>query len=71
MSGCTSRHCSTGWDQDPSGLQSTSNFPFVPGTQSSGLYPSNFVMARTDEQIGNTCKARDIALLESAAAQAY
>jgi len=45
-------------------------FPFVPGTQDSGLYHSNVLLARNDEQIGNTYTARDIAFLESTAAQA-
>jgi hypothetical protein len=40
-------------------------FPLVPGTQRSGLYHSNFLLARNDEQIGSTYTAGDIAFLES------
>lgn len=45
-------------------------FPFVPGTQGSGLYHSNVLLARNDEQIRNTYTAEDIALLEESAALA-
>ena len=44
-------------------------FPFVPGTQRSGLYHSNFLLARNDEQIRSTYTAEDIAFLESSVAQ--
>lgn len=40
-------------------------FPFVPGTQDSGLYHSNVVQDRNDEQISKTYKPSDIALLHS------
>lgn len=42
-------------------------FPFVPGTQGTGLYHSNVLLARNDEQIRNTYTASDIAVLEAAA----
>ena len=42
-------------------------FPFVPGTQGSGLYHSNVLLARNDEQIHNTYTATDIAALETMA----
>jgi len=42
-------------------------FPFVPATQGSGLYHSNVLLGRNDEQIRSTYTAEDIALLESAA----
>lgn len=42
-------------------------FPFVPGTQASGLYHSNVLLGRNDEQIRKTYTASDIAFLESAA----
>lgn len=42
-------------------------FPFVPGTQDSGLYHGNVILAGNDEQIQNTYTAKDIALLEEAA----
>jgi hypothetical protein len=45
-------------------------FPIVPGTQESGLYHSNFLLARNDEQIGKTYTAGDIAFLESTATHA-
>jgi hypothetical protein len=44
-------------------------FPFVPGTQGSGLYHSNVLLARNDEQIQSTYTAQDIAFLESSAAR--
>ncbi|WP_353071462.1 hypothetical protein [Tunturiibacter gelidiferens] len=40
-------------------------FPFVPGTQGSGLYHSNVLLARNDEQIRSTYTAEDIAVLEA------
>ncbi len=40
-------------------------FPFVPGTQDSGLYHTNVLQARNDEQIARTYTAVDLALLES------
>jgi hypothetical protein len=43
-------------------------FPFVPGTQDSGLYHGNVLLSRNDEQIQNTYTAQDIALLDEAAA---
>jgi hypothetical protein len=42
-------------------------FPFVPGTQDSGLYHHNVILSRNDEQIQGTYTAKDIALLEDAA----
>jgi len=45
-------------------------FPFVPGTQGSGLYHSNVLLARNDEQIRSTYTASDIAALEAASTQA-
>jgi hypothetical protein len=39
-------------------------FPFVPGTQGSGLYHSNVLLARNDEQIRSTYTTEDIAVLE-------
>jgi hypothetical protein len=42
-------------------------FPFVPGTQGGGLYHSNVLLARNDEQIRNTYTAGDIATLATAA----
>jgi len=45
-------------------------FPFVPGTQGSGLYHSNVLLSRNDEQIRNTYKASDIAALEAASTKA-
>ena len=39
-------------------------FPFVPGTQSGGLYHSNVILARNDGQIRDTYTASDIAQLE-------
>jgi hypothetical protein len=44
-------------------------FPFVPGTQASGLYHDNVLMAQNDEQIGKTYTARDIAVLNASVAQ--
>jgi hypothetical protein len=46
-------------------------FPIVPGSELSGLYHSNFLLGRNNEQIGNTYTAADIAILESAAAHVY
>ncbi|WP_433964843.1 hypothetical protein [Tunturiibacter gelidiferens] len=40
-------------------------FPFVPETQGSGLYHSNVLLARNDEQIRSTYTAKDIAVLEA------
>lgn len=40
-------------------------FPFVPGTQGSGLYHSNVLLARNDEQIRSTYRREDIAILEA------
>ena len=42
-------------------------FPFVPGTQGSGLYHSNVLLAGNDEQIRNSYTASDIAALVAAA----
>lgn len=44
-------------------------FPFAPGTQDGGLYHSNVILARNDDQIRNTYTAADVTLLENAAAQ--
>lgn len=44
-------------------------FPFVPGTQGSGLYHTNVLLAQNDGQIGKTYTARDIAVLNASAAQ--
>jgi len=41
-------------------------FPFVPGTQESGLYHSNVIQDRNDEQIRTTYRHADIKLLQSA-----
>jgi hypothetical protein len=46
-------------------------FPFVPGTQSSGLYHSNVLLARNDEQIRSTYTAGDIAVLEAGEASLH
>jgi len=46
-------------------------FPIVPGSEPSGLYHSNFLLGRNNEQIGNTYTAADIAILESASAHVY
>jgi hypothetical protein len=46
-------------------------FPIIPGTARYGLYHSNVLLARNDEQIRNTYGSGDIALLQSAAAHAY
>ncbi len=43
-------------------------FPFVPGTQKSGLYHENVLLSRNDEQIQQTYTAADIAALEGASA---
>jgi hypothetical protein len=43
-------------------------FPFAPGTQDGGLYHSNVILARNDDQIRNTYTAADVTLLENAAA---
>lgn len=43
-------------------------FPFVPGTQDSGLYHSNVLLDRNDEQIRNTYTTEDIHFLEESAA---
>jgi hypothetical protein len=40
-------------------------FPFVPGTQESGLYHENVLLSRNDAQIKNTYTDADIAILES------
>ena len=40
-------------------------FPFVPGTQESGLYHSNVIQDRNDEQIRSTYSKADIHLLHS------
>jgi hypothetical protein len=44
-------------------------FPFVPGTQDSGLYHSNVLLARNDEQIRSTYTPEDIVSLSFAASQ--
>jgi hypothetical protein len=42
-------------------------FPIIPGSERSGLYHSNFLLAQNDVQIGNTYRPGDIAILESTA----
>jgi hypothetical protein len=44
-------------------------FPFAPDTQGSGLYHSNVILARNDDQIRNTYSDREVDLLEAAIAQ--
>lgn len=41
-------------------------FPFIPGTQTSGLYHNNVVNAGNDQQIRQTYTAHDVALLRQA-----
>jgi hypothetical protein len=40
-------------------------FPFVPGTQNSGLYHDNVLLSRNDEHIRNTYTTADIEMLEA------
>lgn len=40
-------------------------FPFVPGTQNSGLYHDNVLQSRNDDHIRSTYSAADIEMLES------
>lgn len=44
-------------------------FPSIPGSQASGLFHSNVLLAQNDRQIGNTYRSSDLALLREYAAQ--
>jgi hypothetical protein len=39
-------------------------FPIIPGTEAMGLYHTNFLLARNDEQIRSTYTDEDVAMLE-------